>query len=66
MDTKEFDKSKVQIKCCFFPNLEEQHNQEDSYLPFLNIPFSSRVIKGLKKSSFRSKSGQKLCRNQSK
>ena len=38
------------LKCklnVVFPNLEEQHNQEDGYLPFLNISFSSRVTKSV-------------------
>ena len=57
---------KVQMKCFFLLlNLKEQQKSGRRRLPFLHISSTSRV-KGLKVSSFRSKSARKCCRNQSK
>ena len=61
----------VQMKCFFFlllnSNSKSSKNQEDHHLQFLNIKsLPVRSYKGIKMSSFGSKSAQKDCLNQSK
>ena len=47
-------------------NLKEQQKSERSPFTVSYYLFFFQSYNGLRKSSFRSKSGQKLCRNQSK